>query len=264
MVTIKSCVRVLLTLSLISLSAISIESRAEAPAIDPNAVQILREMTTFMSNLQQFSVHTQNTIEDRLGSGQRVDFDVSSKVVVRRPNKIYAERFGPGVRASFYYNGETLTLDTKTHSEHYYATMPVPGTIEELLDFARENLGMVIPVSDLVYGNSYAILMQNVVSASPAGITKIGNMSCYHLIFRRTDVDFQIWVADSGPPLPCKFVVTDTSTPELISTAAVMSNWNLEPNADEALFHFTPPEGAQATEFILTDDTSDSSPPEHK
>lgn len=114
MVTIKSCVSALLTLCVVTFTANSVESRAEAPAIDPIAVQMLKEMTTFTSNLQQFSVHTQNTIEDLLDSGQRIDFDVSSKVVVRRPNKLYAERSGEGVGASFYYSGETLTLDMKT------------------------------------------------------------------------------------------------------------------------------------------------------
>jgi hypothetical protein len=73
------------------------------------------------------------------------------------------------------------------------------------------------------------------------------------LLFSRPDVDFQMWVADSGPPLPLKYVVTDTTTPELLSVAAVMSNWNLDPSVPDATFTFVPPQGTKAITFLKAD-----------
>jgi hypothetical protein len=35
--------------------------RAQTPAVDPAATQILKRMTDYISSLKQFSVHTQNT-----------------------------------------------------------------------------------------------------------------------------------------------------------------------------------------------------------
>ena len=46
--------------------------------MDPAATQILKRMTDYLGGLKQFSVHTQNTLEDMLDSGHRVDFDVSA------------------------------------------------------------------------------------------------------------------------------------------------------------------------------------------
>ncbi len=68
--------------------------KAQTPTLDPAATQILQKVTDYLDNLNQFSVHTQNTLEDVLDSGHRVDFDVSASVIVSRPNKLRAERRG--------------------------------------------------------------------------------------------------------------------------------------------------------------------------
>ena len=140
------------------LSITPTEVRAQAAGVDPAAVEILQRMTKYVSSLEHFSLHAENTFEDLLESGQRVDFDISANVVVRRPNKIRAERIGELIHQVFYYDGKSLTLYRP--SDGVYATQPAPGTIEELLDHVREGLGMNIPVSDLVYRNSFAILIR--------------------------------------------------------------------------------------------------------
>jgi len=65
-----------------------------------------------------------------------------------------------------------------------------------------------------------------------------------------------VWVTEGDRPLPCKYVVTDTSTPALVSTVTVMSNWNLAPKAPDTAFKFVPPEGAQAISFMPLEETS--------
>ena len=50
-------------------------SRAQGAGVDPEAMKLLRRMTDYLGSLQQFSVHTQTTIEDVLASGHRVDTD---------------------------------------------------------------------------------------------------------------------------------------------------------------------------------------------
>ena len=104
-------VAALFVLGVLALAAIvSTEVRAQAPAVDPVSTQILKQMTDYLSGLQKFSVHTQNTLEDELDSGHRVDFDVSANVIISRPNKLYAERQGDLIDQIFSYDGKTLTL----------------------------------------------------------------------------------------------------------------------------------------------------------
>ena len=227
---------------------VSTEARAQAPGVDPAATQILKQMTDYLGSLKQFTVHTQNTLEDVLDSGHRVDFDISASVIISRPNKLRSERRGELIDQAFYYDGKTLTLYNS--SEKVYATEPAPGTIEELLDFARESLGLIVPVSDLVYRNAFLLLMHDVNFAKVVGKAVIDGVKCDHLLFSRPGADFQVWVADTGDPLPYKYVVTDTGTPELLSITTVMSDWNVSPAVADSRFTFVPPQGIKRITFM--------------
>jgi hypothetical protein len=248
---------VLVALGVLALSAtVAPEVRAQAPAVDAAATQILKRMTAYVGSLKQFSVHTQTTFEDLLDSGQRVDFEISANVTIARPNKLRAERKGDLVSQVFYYNGKTLTLYNPT--DKVYATEPAPRTIEGVLDFGRESLGLTVPVADLVYRNSFELLMQEVSFAKAIGKTVIRGVTCDHAVFSRPGVDFQVWVAVAGRPLPCKYAVTDTGTPARLSVSTVMSNWNVAPDVPEARFAFAPPKGVKKIEFMRLDNPSGS------
>lgn len=243
---------ILLTLAVVTASLNMPTVRAHSPGVDPAAVEILKRMTDYISNLQQFTVHTDNTLEDYLDSGQRVDLSIAARVAVRRPDRIHAERVGEVISQDFFYDGKTLTLYNP--SDGVYATLPAPATIEELLDHARESLGLIIPVSDLVYRNVFAIMMQDVTAAVVVGKTAIDGVVCDHLAFSRPGVDFQVWVAEGDRPVPCKYVITDTSTPAYVSTSTVMSDWNLAPALSDASFEFVAPEGSRPIEFMKLDE----------
>jgi hypothetical protein len=219
----------------------------QAPGVDPEAVKILKRTLDYLDSLQQFSVDTQNTVEDVLESGQKVQFDISASAVLKRPNKLHVQRTGI-VSQDWYYDGKLLTLYNP--SDKYYATAAAPGTIEKALHFARESLGIFAPASDLLYKNAFPLLMQDVTVAVVVGKAVIGGVTCDHVAFSRPDVDFQIWVTAAGKPLPCKYVIVDTSVPEQVETISVMSNWNLAPKTTDAMFTFVPLQGAKKTEFM--------------
>jgi len=233
---------------LVLAATVTTDVQAQDPQVDPAATRTLKRMTDYLGGLQKFSVHTQNTLEDELESGNRIDLDVSASVLVSRPNKLFAERKGDLIDQVFYYNGKTLTLYNP--SDKVYATESAPGTIEETLDFARESLGLTVPVADLVYRNAFPLLMQDVNLAVVVGKAVIGGVKCDHLLFSRPGVDFQVWVADSGNPLPYKYVVTDTGTPAQLSISTVMSDWNVEPTAADSRFTFVPAPGTKQISFL--------------
>jgi hypothetical protein len=243
-------VTALLALVVFALFAIvPVETRAEVPAVDPAATVILKRMSDFLGSLKQFSVHTQNTLEDLLISGHRIDIDVSSDVMVSRPNKLRAQRRGDlQVNQVFYYDGKSLTLYNPP--SNVFATIPAPDTFEDLFKYMAESLGFAVPVSDLIYQNAFPLLMQDVNMATVIGKTVINGVNCDHLIFSRPGVDFQVWVAEGAKPLPYKYVVTDTTTLSRLSISTFMSNWSVEPAVEETQFTFVPPKGVQAINFM--------------
>jgi hypothetical protein len=248
----------LIALAALALSAIvatPVPVQAQAPAVDPAATKILQRMTDYVGGLKQFSVHTQNILED-VPSGHRVDYEIAADVIVSRPNKLRAERKGDLVSQVFYYDGKTLTLHNP--SDNVYATEAAPGTIEELFFHVYQTLGFNVPVSDLVYRNAFPLLMKDVTLAKVVGKSVIGGVRCDHLLFSRPGVDFQVWVPDSGQPLPRKYVVTDTGTPALLSVTSVMSAWNIAPGVTDARFNFVPPKAAKKIRFMPLETSSNS------
>lgn len=243
-------------LSLLAVGAYSKKADAKPPSqaatVDAEAVKLLRGMTDHLGGLKQFSVVALNMREDVLESGHRVDFEVASKVLVSRPNKLHVERKGHD--QIFYYDGSTLTLYNP--SDKVYASMPAPATIEEMLDFASESLGLAYPISDLVRPNVLPLLMQDVTLALNVGKEVIGGVNCDHLLFSRPGVDFQVWIPDSGAPLPRKYVVTDRGTPELLSITTLLSDWDVAPAAVDSQFNFVAPSGTKAITFLKPSDSS--------
>ena len=225
------------------LVTVSTDARAQAPAVDPAAVQILKRMTDYLDGLPQFSVNIQAIIEELHVSGHRVDYDLSVDATVKRPNKLRALRGGYS-NQRIYYDGKTVTVYNP--KEKVYATKEAPDTIENMITLARETLGMTLPAVDLLYRNAFPLLMQDVTLAVVVGKTAVRGVRYDHLLFSRPGVDFQVFVAEGKRPLPARYIVTETGTPALLSFVTHLSGWNMAPAVDDAQFKFVPPKGVKA------------------
>jgi hypothetical protein len=221
----------------------------QSRAIDPKAKQLLQKMSDYLAGLQQFSVQTENSLEVILRSGEKIQFGNPAEALVKRPNKMRADRKGDIVNQEFYYDGKALTLYTP--AQKYYATVNAPPTLEEALDYARASLDIYAPAGDLLYKNAYKRLMQDVMSGLYIGMSVVGGVRCHHLSFRGREVDWQIWLEDGDKPLPRKYIVTSkwlTGAPQFV---AFMNNWNLSPRVTDDMFTFAPPKDAQKIDFLL-------------
>lgn len=222
---------------------------SQPSGISPKAAQLLKASTDFLACQQQFSLDTSSSIEVVIASGQKLQFDHTAKLSVQRPNKLRAERTGALVDQVFYYDGTSLTLYNP--SANYYATLPAPGTLEEMLDFAREKLDIVAPASDLLYKNAYEILTEDVTSGFVVGKGVVDGVRCDHLAFRAPHVDWQIWIEEGARPLPRKLVITTRDKANAPQFSVVTSNWNLAPAFTDETFSFTPPKCPTKVEFQL-------------
>ena len=97
------------------------------------------------------------------------------------------------------------------------------------------------------------MLVQNVTLARVMDKEIIGGVTCDHLVFSRPDVDFQIWIPDTGDPLPMKYIVTDPATPALLSIVTTLSDWKVNQRVPAAVFTFVPPKGSQPVPFLNPD-----------
>ncbi|MCE5200871.1 MAG: DUF2092 domain-containing protein [Armatimonadota bacterium] len=235
---------IILTLVLCSVSvSYSNGATAKAPAIDPQAEQILRQMSDYLSSLQGFSVHVDAVVEGVTPSGQRLDTDRYGDVWMERPNKLLVNMISAHHNVQMYYDGNTFTIFSPRLN--YYATWSAPGTIDELVVVARKKYGLVLPGADLLSSDPYSKMIANVKSGTYVGESPVREVMTHQLAFRQPDIDWQIWIAEGDTPLPMRIIITDKRTSGQPQYMASYSDWNTSPVFDPYTFVFMPPAGAQ-------------------
>jgi hypothetical protein len=234
--------------AIVALAVVSVAAQAQSAGIAPEAKQILKASTDFLSSQQRFTADTRNTLEIVLKSGQKIEFNSTGHQFVQRPNKLRSVRSGDLIEQVFVYDGKSLTLYQP--QDKIYAQVAAPGTLEEMLDFAREKYDVVAPFGDLLFKNAYDILMDGVTEGLVVGKAVIEGVVCDHLAFRAPDVDWQIWIQGGAQPLPRRIVITTLDLPNAPQFAVTVTRWNLEPSFDAQTFMFTPQAGMKQIELL--------------
>jgi hypothetical protein len=234
--------------SLVALAFLSVAANAQSAGIAPEATQILKASTDFLASQQRFSTTTRNTLEVVLKSGQKIEFNSTGRQSVQRPNKLRSERTGDIASQVVVYDGKSLVMSDP--QDNVYSQIAAPGTLEDMLDFARKKLDIVAPAGDLIYRNAYDILMDGVTAGTVVGKAVIEGVRCDHLAFRAPQVDWQIWIQEGPQPLPRKLVITTLDLPNAPQFSVTVTEWNLKPTFDARTFAFTPPAGATEIPFL--------------
>jgi hypothetical protein len=222
--------------------------REEESKFDPQADELLKKMSDYLSNLSSMQFIADHGTEVVLTSGQKIEFGARSEVRVRRPDRLRSDRVGELAHATFYYDGKTLTV----HGEktNMYASTPAPPTLAAAVDFAREKLELETPAADLVVGDVYRELREDAVAGMYIGKVDVAGVPCHHLAYRGKETDFQLWIEDGPQPLPRKYVITTKDQPAQPEFEVMLSAWEINPELPDELFVFHPPQGAEKIEFL--------------
>ncbi len=223
-------------------------ARAQSTGIDAEAQRILKASTDFVAKQQRFTVDTRSTLEIVLPSGQKIEFNGAAHESVQRPDKLRAERTGDLVRQEFVYDGNSLTQHNP--DDRLYAQVPAPATLEGMLDFARDQLGIFAPAGDLIHKDAYDILMDGAFEGYVVGKSVIDGVRCDHLAFRAAQVDWQIWIEEGARPLPRRLLITTLDLPNAPQFSVTVTHWDLQPKFDARTFVFAPPVGTTRIEFL--------------
>jgi hypothetical protein len=108
----------------------------------------------------------------------------------------------------------------------------------------------VIPLGDFLYADVYARLMSDVQRGVYLGIHEAAGVPCHHLSFEQATIDWQIWIDAGTEPLPRKLLITYKTEDGVPQYAVTIRKWNLQAKLPDALFAFSPPEGAPRVEVV--------------
>jgi hypothetical protein len=250
-------VRKFLALTLLAMSLAAPGSRAQtappgtappaANAVDPAAIQALKDMGAYLQTLKRFRVSTEVTGERVLADGQKLQHSASADLDVSRPNRLRARIFSAGAERELIYDGKTVTLYTPAQKK--YSTVEFDDTIGALIDRLEQRYAVQIPLSDLFVFGTPAAQFDKIESAMIAGRDFIDKDLCDHYAFRSGKIDWQIWITTGRKPLPRKIVITnraDEARPQSVS----LIEWDLKPTFNDAVFKFMPPKGASRIEVV--------------
>jgi len=241
----------LLMLGLLALGASSAApiaaAQSSSTAVDPAAIQALKDMGAYLQTLKRFHVSSELTGERVLADGQKLHHTATADMDVDRPNRLRALMHSARSERQLFYDGSMVTLYTP--AQKYYSTVDFSGSLGELISRLRERYGVEVPMSDFFLWGTPAAPLDKIESAMNAGQDFVGDDLCDHYAFRQANADWQIWIKTGDKPLPRKVVITnraDDARPQSVS----LIDWNLKPSFKDTVFKFTAPKGVSKIEIV--------------
>lgn len=215
---------------------------ATAPDIEPEAMARLDKMGAYLRSLDAFQVRAATTREDVLTDGEKVQFSSVTDMLAQRPGHFRAEVDGDRYSRLYLYDGKAFTLFARRVG--YYATVPAPPTIGELIDRLDDKYGIELPLVDLFRWGGPEASTKEITAATDIGPSVVEDVTCEHYAFRQPGADWQIWIQNGNYPLPRRLVIT-TTTDEARPQFTSVYTWNLAPSFNDTAFRFDPPDDAK-------------------
>jgi len=227
-------------------------SNAKAQAehnVDPKADKVLKEMSDHLGAAESFSFKATGLMDEHLKAGQLAQYSRTTRMFIRRPDKVYAITSGEDVARTACYDGAKLTVFDR--SANTYAAINAPKSIEKLLDLMVEEYGLTLPVADFLFANTYETLTEEVQSGRYLGLHAVGDRECHHLAFRQETIDWQLWIDAGDAAVPRKLVIIYKTEAGRPTYSATMDDWDLSASHAEGRFRFKAP--ADAKEISMTE-----------
>ncbi|MDX2495961.1 MAG: DUF2092 domain-containing protein [Desulfuromusa sp.] len=222
-----------------------------ADDVDPEADRILRAMSNYFAETDAFSMNADIGNEIITYSGQKLQLNSVSKIVMARPNKFLITRKGMFADLEMIYDGKLLTL--YGGNLNVYAQHQVDGSADDAIRAVEIKMGLDAPGADLLFSDPYAILSPGVVSSAYLGTDYVNGVECHHLAFREKKVDWQLWVQTGTTPLPMKYVITSKWQAAAPQYSVQFRDWNTKPVIKAELFQFLEKPGAKNLANIKID-----------
>jgi hypothetical protein len=220
---------------------------AAKPAISEEANTALQQLgKTLLAKQFSFQARTLRVYAD--ADGKFLHIGHTLKVLVRRPDRLRVDVDGDDGATQLYYDGTTAVvygLEKKA-----YVSIPVPNTLEKMMDETSRRMGVDFPLADFLSEAPGQSLLSGVTASQVAHDVTIDGVPCRHLLFAQPGgVEVEFWLEKTEQSLPRRLVITYRSIKGQPNFIAEFSDWNFTVAPTDADFAFKPPEGAKQVEL---------------
>jgi hypothetical protein len=182
-------------------------------------------------------------------NGELLHIAHSYKAILSRPDRASVDVTGDDGASKLLYDGKNLVIYVPEQKK--YASLAVPGGIDEALDAAQQRTGRDFPLADLFTADPGDSLLTGVTSGGQVGTATIDGVTCRHFFFTQAsdDLEWELWLEDNERALPRRVVVTYRSLPGRPIFIAELSNWDFSTPTPDSEFTFVPPAGVTEVQF---------------
>jgi hypothetical protein len=223
-------------------------SAAPGPVLDERSDQLLRAMSDLLARAPALSYTTTQVFERVRRSGERVTERTSKQVVLKRPDGLWVRTLGDGRDGALWYDGKTISV--QANARKMYATGPVQGNLDQLIDYVGERLAVPLPTADLLYSSPYESFVGRSTRGTYQGRAEVGGVACHRLAFEDEAVDWQICLDEGARPLPRRLEIVYKTDPGPPRVTVTFAEWNLAPAIAADAFTFRVPEGYERVRLV--------------
>ncbi|GGP24881.1 DUF2092 domain-containing protein [Silvimonas amylolytica] len=227
-------------LLVVSTSGYAADEVQSKPVLNQDVINRLSDMGSYLRTLKRFSVEAQVSQDVELDSGYKVKTLGKVDMTVDGRAHLVAHLASDRYVRDFYYNGTQFTQYSPALK--YYTTVKAPDNVYDMLHEIEDYYGIQVPMEDLFQFGRNQDQIDALTMAAYVGPSKIAGKVCDHYAFSQPNVDWQLWIAREGNPLPCRLVITSTDSESKPEYSAEY-HWNLKPAVKSGAFTFQPGKG---------------------
>src|SRR5574341_429843 len=160
----------------------------EARSALESPMAVVKRMADFLSQAQRFSVTVDIGFDAVQDSGQKIEFGETRKIVLSRPDHLRIDATKrDGSKSELFFDGKDISFFSV--KENVYATMAKPGTVDEAIAYFVNDLGMRLPLAEVLDSNLAKMLPERVREAAYVEQEYIAGVPCDHIALRGDQAD---------------------------------------------------------------------------
>jgi hypothetical protein len=243
----KARVALLFVGALAALSSAHAQTPPASAIPEDTTAMIARMGKTLQAKQFSFRSHTLRAYAG--ANGELLHIAHTTKTVVRRPDRLFAEVTGDDGSKEVFFDGKTLVVYGVEQKQ--YASLPVTGSIDQMIEVAEKRLGADFPLADLLTDDPAKSVLSGITSGGQVGTAIIDGVHCRHFFFDQAaeGLELELWLEDNDRALPRRVVVTYRTLPGHPTFSAELSDWDFSPQVPDSVFVFQPPAGVTQVEM---------------
>ncbi len=222
----------------------------DEPVIDQHTMGILKRMADTLAQAKGFSVTIRSNYDVVQDTGEKIEFGERRTVTLNRPDALRVEsQQSDGAQRQVTFDGKALTVFDP--GQNIYGQLDRPGSVDDAVRYLVQNLQVRLPLALLLVTTLPAELDRRIQALDYVERDTLTPVPTDHVAGKSEEVDFQVWVAAEGPPLPQRITITYKNDEGEPQYRADLTDWVLNPDLSAAQLAFQPPEGTERIPFVV-------------